>query len=728
MLDTVINWSLDAESHFSLVVEDTVYAQQLYKLLVSVQLGVDDSSGGAFIATSFLPEPTVSNIKKIEKILANTLSNTIVPKLRLSNIIDMPFILKCLELFQLSEELESEEEMLGIYKIISLIFAYSSENIAAFFLSEPVFFDVVHLLEYSVSVSDDGKSSLKRTFEFTKFLQEESRWINVFEGLNDNNLKAMALEIYRAQFFRDYVLAKVLKGGLDDLYAIIGSIIRTKTIDLLDCLEGDPHFVDMFRKMLDSPDRHAQVILPFLAEFLSMLKNTSRNQDELCKLFDPDLIIEVCTSLLSAENFDPSSTTCSQILEFMTQLASSVLSDLRDSLLKDWDTRAKTTTSRTTKLQQHTVPKLLPELVEILLTTNDIGILLQASNLLRIFLVPLATNLRNEDYLNILYPSTVLKLFTPLSKNSPFIMSISRKAIETTDGSPPEDRAEDLSRLHAELICQLSSLLVTVLNAHSFRIKYIMLEFPLVEGIINLLGCVKDKIVLVNLVKVVKAMTVLDDQFYNRFIIKHALFLPLFLLLEANLQSDNALTSSILSIFESTINEKKNLQILKHLNVEFTERLHTLSKHFSTFARLISKFKEESKQELDQMEVSVESLPTATNDPVEEEYYASQDMELEEPEDTAPRDTASSVSLTTSVLPPIVATSADPEEDDGFGSLERSPIVKCVRKKPVSPKLVLSSSVQRLIEAAPPMATTEDEPRDRIEAAADAEASPRNEN
>jgi hypothetical protein len=489
---------------------------------------------------------------------------------------------KLSELTELAEELEGLEELTILYDIfIVLIFGIEIGPLYGLLTSENQFEAVLRIFSYEKS-----DSGMKKTTDYLKMYRESLRWHDIFQWdtLKSDDVEINAKEvfvfktetraIFNATWLKDVVLASLIFDGMFDRN--LRQVIEDYSASVLKFLEKESYHESKINALLEHITEQfcieeaslvsATTILGFLRELLNMMKSTSSSyvisstaevstNHEAKEQPDPEKV------LLQKTRKIPSIFPLPKILHFLhvllsqyalieeagsqpsileKELAKSVLADafeLLESLLHTYAIDIRSYILDIPKLGQDIF--LLMPLVRLFLSSHNVSDQSCAYHLLQAFLTSFPTHLKNENFLNTLYPRPIQLL---LSKS---LNGINFSSIMTSD------------RVTRERILGTLRLLCLCIGQHAYRIKYILLDASTLMD--SLLGILKsgDKILQIHTVKLVKNMLQPKDPFYVRFLIKHAAFMKSFLgLLTDSKDYNNMLSSSLLHLFTLLVSQE----------------------------------------------------------------------------------------------------------------------------------------------------------------------------
>ena len=127
----------------------------------------------------------------------------------------------------------------------------------------------------------------------------------------------------------------------------------------------------------------------------------------------------------------------------------------------------------------------------------------------------------------------------------------------------------------------LCALLHTCLLCHAYRIKYFVMRNLVLSRVLSCLSH-KHRVVQVDILRLVKSVVALKDDFYHRHIVKHDLLRPLFSQIDCS--KDNMITSLVLDLLEYVRVEKISV-LTEYIVCKYASVLETV-RHAESFDKL----------------------------------------------------------------------------------------------------------------------------------------------
>eukprot|EP00252_Welwitschia_mirabilis_P024331 TRINITY_DN717_c0_g2_i1.p1 TRINITY_DN717_c0_g2~~TRINITY_DN717_c0_g2_i1.p1 ORF type:complete len:362 (-),score=81.98 TRINITY_DN717_c0_g2_i1:121-1206(-) len=201
------------------------------------QLNDDGFRGGSAGDARDLPEVEVSTLPQILKIV---MEGCVMDHIRVAELIvqDRSFIPKLLDVFRMCEDLENEEGLHLIYKIIKGIILLNSNQIFERIFNDDYIMDIVGALEYDPDVSFHQKHR--------EFLKEQVVFKEAIP-IKDASLLSKIHQSYRVGYIKDVILPRVLDEGT---FSTLNSIIHSNNGVVVTALKDDNTFIqELFAKL-----------------------------------------------------------------------------------------------------------------------------------------------------------------------------------------------------------------------------------------------------------------------------------------------------------------------------------------------------------------------------------------------------------------------------------------------------------------------------------------------
>ncbi|KAF3909160.1 hypothetical protein ABW21_db0208795 [Orbilia brochopaga] len=520
-----------------------------------------------------LPKPELSILPSIENMMHTLTINTAGRDSLAKFIINEDYIPKLVPLLEMAEDMEMLPELFALCRIMKIIILLNDSTIIEYIVTDEVAMGVVGILEY-----DPDFPTHKANHR--SYLADNSRFKEVVP-IDDPDIEKKIHQTYRLQYLKDVVLARILD---DPTFSVLNSLIFFNQVDIVQHLQTNTNFLkalfDLFASDPLPPEevqrrKHGVQFLQQCASIAKNLQGPSRSQ-LYQNLIQHGLFNVIEYALL---NSDPATRIAgTEILVCMLDNDSGMM---RNFIFK--------------QIQEKSKP-LTDTLIELLLTEQDTGVKAQVADAIKVLLDPAQTqpmeglgkvselmnsmtaatrrppeDTPNENFFASYYDKSAKKLFKPLLD---------------LEGKPP---ITSLSSNEAVLYTHLLELLSFFVRHHLFRNKYFILTENLAPRVAQLLS-VNEKFVQLAALKFFRSCVQLNDEFYNRQLIKNKLLEPILNIVIETMPKDNLLNSACLEFFEFVKREGIKL-LITHLVEQCREKMQSIT-YVDTFSSLMLKYEQ----------------------------------------------------------------------------------------------------------------------------------------
>ncbi|KAK6336265.1 Platinum sensitivity protein [Orbilia brochopaga] len=519
-----------------------------------------------------LPKPELNILSSIENMMHTLTINTAGRDSLAKFIINEDYIPKLVPLLEMAEDMEMLPELFTLCRIMKIIILLNDSTIIEYIVTDEVAMGVVGILEY-----DPDFPTHKANHR--SYLADNSRFKEVVP-IDDPDIEKKIHQTYRLQYLKDVVLARILD---DPTFSVLNSLIFFNQVDIVQHLQTNTNFLkalfDLFASDPLPPEevqrrKHGVQFLQQCASIAKNLQGPSRSQ-LYQNLIQHGLFNVIEYALL---NSDPATRIAgTEILVCMLDNDSGMM---RNFIFK--------------QIQDKTKP-LTDTLIELLLTEQDLGVKAQVADAIKVLLDPSQTqpmeglgkvselmnsmtatrrppdDMPNENFFSTYYDKSAKKLFKPLID---------------LEGRPP---ITFLSSNESALYTHLLELLCFFVRHHLFRNKYFILTENIAPRVAQLLSA-KEKFVQLAALKFFRACVQLNDEFYNRQLIKNKLLEPILNIVIETMPKDNLLNSACLEFFEFIKREGIKL-LITHLVDQCRDKLQSIT-YVDTFSSLMVKYEQ----------------------------------------------------------------------------------------------------------------------------------------
>ncbi|KAK6905071.1 hypothetical protein I203_105890 [Kwoniella mangroviensis CBS 8507] len=513
--------------------------------------------------------PTLANIREQEMFIRMQAKSPIGRERAVEHILNEDYIKHLITVLEQAEDLESLEDLHALCSLMQTIILFNDNGVFEYILQDDVFMGVMGMLEY-----DPEFPGLKASYR--QYFQETARFRQVVE-IKDENIRNKIHQTYRLLYLKDVVLARVLD---DPTFNILNGFVFFNQVDIINYIQQNDAFLNqLFSGFHDPPpplpatssssspspsssskspgplDERKRDVVIFLHQLMIMGKGVQlpgrlalyRNLVERGLLF-------VCEWAFRRSE--------AQLLhagaEILTLAVEHDANVVRLHVFKEDEVKRRT---------------LVLEIIKLLQTTKNLGLMSQMSDTLRTLL---ETPPENEAF-------TARTKEGPLSESfSTYFYDNCASVLYTPLMDAPDVKAEltknklfKLSREHIALLQHLIELLSFSIANHAHRASYFVLANPVSKKVVQLLY-VKDKPLRHACLRYIRACLKTPNHFMHRNYVKNDLFLPLLELLEEESIRDNMMSSACMDVLELIRRDNLKL-IINHLFENYRDRLDKLS-------------------------------------------------------------------------------------------------------------------------------------------------------
>ncbi|KAF3940557.1 hypothetical protein ABW19_dt0208274 [Dactylella cylindrospora] len=516
-----------------------------------------------------LPKPELSILPNIENMMHTLTINAAGRDSLAKFIIHDDYIPKLVPLLDMAEDMEMLPELFSLCRIMKIIILLNDSTIIEYIVTDEVVMGVVGILEYDPDFPTHKANH--RTY-----LADNTRFKEVVP-IDNPEIKKKIHQTYRLQYLKDVVLARILD---DPTFSVLNSLIFFNQVDIVQHLQNNAAFLKALFELFSSdplpPEdkqrrKHGVQFLQQCSSIAKNLQGPSRTQ--LYANFIQHGLFNVIDYALQSD--DPVTRIAGT--EILVCMIDNDPLMMRNFIFK--------------QIQEKTKP-LTDTLIELLLSEQDLGVKAQVADAIKVLLDPnqaqplenlgkvsemmnaMSARRPSEDmytdvFFTNFYDTSAKKLFKPLSD---------------LEGRSP---VTFLSPHESALYTHLLELLCFFVRHHLFKNKYFILSENIAPRVAQLLSA-SEKFVKLAALKFFRACVQLNDDFYNRQLVKNRLLEPILNIVIETMPKDNLLNSACLEFFEFIKREGIKL-LINHLVESYRERLQEIT-YVDTFSSLIIKY------------------------------------------------------------------------------------------------------------------------------------------
>lgn len=461
-----------------------------------------------------LPPCELSKLEEINEVITSCLPSPIRREKLAVAIENEGYIKKLLNVFHMCEDLENMEGLHYLYEIFKNVFLLNKNALFEVMFTDDTIFDVVGCLEYD--------PSLPQPKRHREYLQDMAKFKEVIPITNAELLSKIH-QTYRVQYIQDVVLPtpSVFE---ENMLSTLSSFIFFNKVEIVTMIQDEKFLGELFAQLKDdaTDDEKRRDLVLFLKEFCTFSQTLQpQAREKFFKALSSLGILEALEITLGMEDQTIKAASI-DILSYTVEFSPSMV---RDYMLQQVNTLDD--------------DQLLINIVtEQMICDPDpeLGGAVQLMGILRLLIDPenmMASVNKSEktDFLNFFYKHSMHVLLAPLLAN-------------TTEEKPSKEDYQTV-----QLLGLILELLAFCVEHHTYHIKNYILHKDLLRRILVLMKSKHTFLVLCAL-RFMRKIIALKDEFYNRYIIKGNLFLPIVDAFKENNSRYNLLDSAIIEMFE----------------------------------------------------------------------------------------------------------------------------------------------------------------------------------
>ena len=454
-----------------------------------------------------------------------------------------------MELIQLFGELESDgnTELLNVIaEIWRGIFFLNEPRLVEFLMKDDIFLQVCGAMEYDKSLSVRGN--------YRTFLTSKVKFRSVLDHI-DPELKSQSQKLFRLKFLKDYLL----RPTIDEVgIGALASLINTTTEIICSIAFNDSDYVKDILTLFNSPDQTAEVGLSCL-QYLRELFLLSRHLlFEKRVEFYRNFLSVGASSLFGGliRIYSSDSTPTEERLyatEILVSIVVAVPSVVRSYILSGPTPMQVSSEPNTVDQENVTVVEdslnsnmkcLLFCIIKRLVEETEHSVIEQLGDTLRVLLdCERMDKIEKDKFLGLFYDHYVIWLVTPILEPNNPCLEFRFSKVSNTTRIPQDMSAISTSR---RVLYDILSLGV---QQHSYRMKYFLMRHGILPRSLLVLES-RHRHIHLSVIKFIRAVVSLKEEFYLRHIVKFDILKPLFKLLEKSSARDNLLVSAIIEFVE----------------------------------------------------------------------------------------------------------------------------------------------------------------------------------
>lgn len=505
----------------------------------------EDEGEYASLEPVSLPEPSLSKLHEVEE-LVHLAMNSVARRESLAKfVLHENYVPKLIAALDMAEDMESIVDLHRLCNIIKALILLNDAAIFECILKDEVFLGVAGILEYDPDFPNHKA-------EHRKYLGDESKFKEVVE-VKDPEIRRKIHQTFRLQYLKDVVLARILD---DPTFSILNTLIFFHQVDIIQHFQHNEEFLVALFGLFDATqadhnidDRRKDAVL-FIQQFTAIAKTLQAPaRASLYHTFIEHGLFQVLVFSLSAESVPSVRLAGADIVMAIIDHDPKLIR----GFIVDQSTKSEVTICST--------------LVQLLIGEKDLGVKAQMTEAMRLLVDPSAgpplegmasqkpseavLRQRKEDpeaekFLELFYTKNVITLMHPLLE---------------ADFS----KMRTLTFEQTALFTHLCDLLCFFIRAHTFRSKFFILSHNISVAISRIFLTSERHLQLAAL-RYFRVCVGMNDEFFNRHLIKNNLFEPIVDLLLISSKKDNLLNSAMLEFFETI--RRENMKAIVYNLVE----------------------------------------------------------------------------------------------------------------------------------------------------------------
>ncbi|VDN96123.1 unnamed protein product [Rodentolepis nana] len=459
------------------------------------------------------------------------------------------YIRQLIDLFHKAEDLEDLNSLHCLYEIFRQLILLNKQVLYETLFSDDVIMDVIGILEYSPSGRTRHRDFLKNQANFKEVLPfYNSKLINKIH------------QTYRVQYIQDCCLPPPSlfdEQSMSDLKAFIA----TNKMEILSALQEDR--VCMMRlftclRSSETSDSHRRELALFVKEFCNLSIQTDRKEAFLNTLSTHGALSTV-EFLFSNNDREVKSAALTILQAFVEN---------QPSIVRDYACKESNRQNNDDVLVNLMISQLLED------PDPELGDAFQLAYMIRILIDPDSMNngasrIEKSEFLGFFYRRCMGTLTKPLFDHT------------------EEETVVDDNYHSALVLSNVLDLLIFCIENHTYHFKNYCLRHEVLKRVMVLLKS-EHKFLVLSVLRLVRKMIQMKEEFYNRYLSKNKLFKPIIECFIANGHRYNMIDSAILELFEFILMENVKT-IIDHIVEEFWDALSDVT-YVTTFKRFKDRY------------------------------------------------------------------------------------------------------------------------------------------
>lgn len=485
-----------------------------------------------------------------------------VPRIRrcvAQKIVASDFVPKLFEVFSLCENCDYYDGLFQIFNIVKAICKLENTRLLEILLHPEHVASFAAILEYDPKVREDG-----RKHDFVSNLYRKNKLSSIHRAVRDD-LLALIEHTFRIQYFREHVFPQIME---EEPVFTLTILLRMCHRDLYLTIAQDKDFFAFIPALLanneNSDETVQRSVLEFLREFLNGLKSISFASFELAGCLDKNVVFTAVFDFLGGclQRFKGLSREMSQLVidvlfSFCEQSAAAIRWYLKEHL------RLIPTTSGG-KSEESGASSLIGYLISAIVATDNAFFRFELAGALKTILVAQEPGV-DDDFVQLFFAVCAKKLIEPFVA---FDRTPHQEAPATVlVGTAAVNASRIVSERDADMFYHLLDVVEFCVVNYTTKARLLVHRHAFVDALFVLLHASTNQRLLQAIVRFIKTLLSVHDDFYTGLLLKRNFLKPIMQLLETVGDTNTLLNSTLLSLFEK-IRTEPHLRIVLSALVE----------------------------------------------------------------------------------------------------------------------------------------------------------------
>lgn len=515
-----------------------------------------------------LPPCEMSRLEEIAELVTSVLSSPIRREKLALALMSTGYMKKLLQLFRVCEDSDHREELHHLYEIVRGVLFLNKATLFELMFSDDCIMDVVGCLEY-----DPALVQPKRHREF---LTKTAKFKEVIP-ITDSDLRQKIHQTYRVQYIQDIILPtpSVFE---ENFLSTLTSFIFFNKVEIVSMLQEDEKFLtEVFAQLTDeaTEENKRRELVNFFKEFCAFSQTLQpQNRDAFFKTLANLGILPALEIVMGMDDVQVKAA-ATDIFSYLVEFSPSMV---REFIMQE-------------PQQADDDVLLINVVIKQMICDSDpeLGGAVQLMGLLRTLIDPenmLAPANKTEkgEFLSFFYKNCMQVLTAPL------LAITTEESADLTEGSTKVNPVCPDNFQTAQLLALILELLTFCVEHHTYHIKIYIMNKDLLRRVLTLMNS-KHTFLALCVLRFMRRIIGLKDEYYNRYIMRGNLFEPVINALLDNGSRYNLLNSAIIELFEF-IRVEDIKSLIAHIVDNFYKALESIE-YVQTFKGLKGRYDQE---------------------------------------------------------------------------------------------------------------------------------------